>query len=157
MFGWIISLFFIATVLLLAELFLPGFGIFGFLGLISSCLAIILTANIYGIFYMFVSIVLFVIMILITIYFLRRKNICNKIILNDNLNEDISFKNDFEQLRDLIGKKGITITPLKPFGRSDIDGKIIEVYSDKGYILENRHIKVINIENHNIIVREVDF
>ena len=152
MFPWIFLLFCIGIALLVAELFLPGFGIFGILGIFSFGVAVILTAVSYGIPYMCMAIAIIIIIAFIAFYFIKKNKIYNKVVLTETLTgKDF----DEESIKPLLGKRGVCITPLKPFGKVDFDGEIVEAFSNGGYIPEGKQVEVITVSGKNVIVREI--
>lgn len=152
MFPWIVLLFIIGTILLIAEFFLPGFGIFGIMGICAFAVAVLITANTYGIIHMCIAILIVILICIIAMYILKKNKICNKIILTETINgKDF----DEESIKPLMGKKGICVTPLKPYGKADFDGVITEVFSNGGYIQQGKAVEVISVSGKNVIVREV--
>ena len=54
---------------------------------------------------------------------------------------------------ELIGRAGLTITPLRPAGTITIDDERIDVVSEGGYIDNGQSVKVIKVEGSRIVVR----
>jgi len=145
----------LAMILLLIELMIPGFGIFGIAGVVLILCSI----------YAFFSMVLIdkIIFIIITIVFvfatyfifktLKKKLFHRGIILSDTLNE---VKKEYENVDFLMGKTGKTTTTLRPFGEVDFNGTRMQVYSDGSYISENKLVKVVRIEGEKVIVNEIN-
>src|SRR5262245_25507363 len=50
-----------------------------------------------------------------------------------------------EKAEGLVGKRGVTQTPLRPAGAAMIDGKKIDVVSAGGFIAENVPVRVVEI------------
>jgi membrane-bound serine protease (ClpP class) len=51
-----------------------------------------------------------------------------------------------------IGDEGVAVTDLRPAGTAQIDGKLIDVYSEGGYVLKGTKIKVVSAENAGVKV-----
>jgi membrane-bound ClpP family serine protease len=150
---WIIILLIFAAGLCCAEVFIPGFGVCGIVGGILLLISVVLT--IIFIPYGFVIILLencFVAgAVFFTIRSLAGKKFCSKIILNETLNEE---KADIGALNYLLGKNGVSKTPLKPFGKAEFNGVDMEVCSDGTFIAKDRRVKVIEVAQNKIIVKE---
>jgi len=56
----------------------------------------------------------------------------------------------------LVGKRGKTLTPLRPAGSVLIDGERVDVVSDGGYIPADRQVEVIQVEGVRVVVRAVE-
>ena len=152
MFPWIILLFIIGVLLLAVEFFLPGFGIFGILGIVSFCVAVLMTAIEYGVFHMCIAIGIIIFIVCILLYIAKKNKMYNKVILTETIDgKDF----DEDSLKPFMNKEGIAITPLKPYGKVDFDGEIIEVFANAGYISKGAKVLVINISGKNVVVKEI--
>ncbi len=145
-------LIFLGVILLLAELFIPGFGIFGISGIVSFCIGSLLLAYNYGTIVLIFVFILLIIVLSIFFYFFRKKKLFNKIVLEDCLDSK-SF--DERNLKQLIGKVGITTTSLRPNGKADFGGRIEEVFSEGNFILNGVNVKVVDVKGKNVIVRKI--
>ena len=65
----------------------------------------------------------------------------------------ISSGNTIKQ--DLIGKKAIAATILKPSGKIEIEGELWEAVASEGYLDINSEVKIIRHENAHFIVRKI--
>lgn len=147
-----IALFILGLSLMITEMIMPGFGIPGIIGIASLIGSVVLTlvaAPIYGI-YIAIGIVGVVMLVFIIIRrWMINKQIYNKIILDDVGKTE---KPEYEDLDYFVGKEGVTLTPLKPFGTVDFKGVRIESFSVGPYIEVGKKVKVIQIANQKIIV-----
>lgn len=138
---------------LVAEMFIPGFGVCGISGvvlmIVSAALAVMYVP--YG--WMFVSLetVLLAVVVWFMFNFIKKKQLHGKLIMDETLNEDIPQIGD---LHFFMGKEGITKTPLRPFGEVDFNGVSIEVSSNGAYIEQGRRVKVTELQKNKIIVTE---
>lgn len=144
----------IGLVLLLVELTLPGFGVSGVTGfilvIVSSIVTIIYLP--FGIFIVLGELALIAFICFILFRYLRSKQLYGKLILDETLNEE---KKEIGKPEFLLGKEGITKTPLRPHGEADFNGLVIDVYSSGQYIPVSRSIKVISVDDQKIIVKEI--
>ncbi len=60
---------------------------------------------------------------------------------------------DTELLQEMHGKIGKVITPLRPVGTVDFDGKRLECVAESGYVDKGSKVEVIKIESTQLTVR----
>ncbi|MDR2903962.1 MAG: NfeD family protein, partial [Clostridiales bacterium] len=63
-------------------------------------------------------------------------------------------RKDIGDLSYLLGKEGVSKTTLRPFGTVDFNGIAIEACSDGSYVPENNRVKVTEIKENTVIVRQ---
>ncbi len=136
--------------LLLMEVILPGFGIFGISGSIALILSFTLTNIQYGFNAFLMMFLVSLFFIAIIIYIAKRKK--DKFVLNDTLKTQ-----DFDVtiLQGLEGKQGITLTTLQPYGTIEVEEKQIDVTSNEGYIEKNTIIQIVQLKGKTVIVKKV--
>ena len=140
----------LGLVLLVIEVFVPGFGVFGVCGIISVGLSffvrIIKTPLSVGYVFAYLGITIFLAVVVALFAIIIRQLLV--------VNQSKAKKDEVltENLEDLVGKNGVTITDLEPKGRVMIDDKIYEASSDGKLINNNTAISVSKIENNIIVV-----
>jgi membrane-bound serine protease (ClpP class) len=151
-----IALLAIGLILLLIEALLPGFSIPGVTGVIAIICSFIITILyfpfMYGLFIVLCELVGVAAAAYAVFKILKRKQLINKFILEETLDYE---KNDIGGLDYFLGKEGITKTALRPYGSADFNGFTADVCSDGNFILVNKKIKVVKIDDSKIIVKEV--
>ena len=77
-----------------------------------------------------------------------------KLILTHREEQSLGYQGprDFQHL---LGKSGITLTPLRPAGTALIDGERYDVVSEGGFLDPDTPIHVIRVEGTRIVVREI--
>ena len=140
-----------ACVLLSIEAFVPHFGISGVLGIASFIGSVIITILYvpFGQFYVLFEFAVFGAIAFVAYKFLFKPRFKHEVVLNDTLRVS---KPDVN-VNELLGKEGVTSTPLKPTGFVDFNGAILEVSSDGGYISEHSKVKVVDRVNNRPVVR----
>ena len=138
-----------AAVLLLVELFItPGFSVAGILS--AGCF---IYANYHAFTYLgtgagiLTLLVSAIVCILTLVWFMRSKTL-DKIALKTDINGTI----DRPEVNVQIGNTGIATTRLALIGYAEINGKIVEVKSDDGFIDEKTPVKVCRLDNGTIFV-----
>ncbi len=143
----------VGVTFLIIELLMPGFGIFGIIGLGLIILSWGVTIFIFkalGIFIVLVEIVIMALGLFIVIKKLKNKQIYGKFILSDVLEKE---KKQVGNMEDFIGKEGICKTDLRPFGSGEFNGVVLDVLSDDGYIKKNSLIKITKFEENKLYVK----
>ncbi len=157
--GYEVLLFFaVGIVLLLVEALAVGFGIFGLLGIASSGFAIVLSAEDteQGLTLLIYSVIGTIVVLVVAFKFLVTSRFWDRIVLRHTENKEQGYVGTNVSFRDLLGKKGITETPLRPAGTAIIDGNRVDVVSEGGYIPGKSNIEVIKVEGTRIIVRKIE-
>jgi len=63
---------------------------------------------------------------------------------------------DTSELKEMLGKVGVVITPLRPVGMCDFAGKRVECVAESGYVDKDKKVKVIDIESTQLTVRMIE-
>jgi len=63
---------------------------------------------------------------------------------------------DTPALEKLLGSVGIVLTPLRPVGMCDFEGRKVECVAESGYITKNAKVEVIKVESTQLTVREIE-
>ena len=143
--------------LLVAEMFLPGFGVtgmFGVLCLIAVCVMQFLTNK--PLVAVLVTAVLGLILIIMVILFMRSmKNgllFRSPIVLKDKIEAE-AVKPSAGSLEELIGMTGIAETPLRPSGIAVFGDKRYSVETEAKFIEKGSEVKVLSVDGTKITVR----
>ncbi len=152
MLPWILILAVIGLMLVIAEVLIPGFGIFGILGVIALFISTLIIAFEYGTAAFIVTVAVLIVLVLLFIRLVKTTNIYKKFVLTDKMEAK-----DFDEstISGLLDKEGVTLTPLKPYGKAEFGGKVIDVFSKGEYVEKNRTVRVIQISGKNVVVKEV--
>ncbi|MFH1196518.1 MAG: nodulation protein NfeD [bacterium] len=158
-----IILFIGGVILLIVEIFfIPGFGVFGivgiimmiaglFLGLVSdfemtdfgflsgAIIQLALTFVGTGVIVFFLS------------RFLPKTNVWNRLILRDNLTSTSGYTSN-DSVKLLVGKTGTAFTDLRPAGTAIIDGQRIDVVTQGDYIKVGTPVKIIAEDGSKVVV-----
>lgn len=147
--------FCIGAILFVTELFLPGFGVAGIGGFLCFAAVIamqfftnssVLTASI-------VSLVTIAIMIALFVIFMQSMKhgllFRSPIVLKDKVE---SVSSPIAQENGLIGKSGVTVTPLRPCGTALIEGKRYTVRTDATFVEQGKTVTVTAVDGLNIVV-----
>ena len=154
--GWeaLIS-FMVGVLLLFIEAFVtPGFGVAGIAGIVLVFAGVYFTSGdaVQAIRTIMLSFFGAVAVTGIMLRFFKDSSVWNRLILRDSLNRESGYISTNEQV-DLIGKKGRTVTMLRPAGIAEIDGIRLDVVSEGGFLPAGQMIQVAKVEGSRIIVQ----
>lgn len=152
MLPWIVLLAIVGLVLAIAEIFIPGFGIFGIMGSVALILSTIMIAHTYGTVAFLVTVLVLIVLCVVFFNIIKKKKIYDKFILTDKLQAQ-----DFDEstIKDLIGKEGVTVTPLRPNGKAQFEKRQVEVFSEGDFVDRGSRILVTEINGKNIVVKHL--
>ena len=167
--NWEIVLFFIGIIFIALEVFvIPGFGIFGIIGLftsISALILIMLNNDMFDFTFVvskdivnaslsvLISVFAFGILILFGGIKFTDSQAFKKISLDETQNSDLGYISK-KYSDDLIGKKGKTFTVLRPSGKILINDEIYDATSSGEFIEKNTKVEIISNEGSNLKVKK---
>ncbi len=153
-----VVLFAVGMVLMLIELFAPGFGIFGGLGLVSLLLCIVFQAKNLTEALILILVIGGVVIILALIAarsFRRGLLYRSSIVLKNAADREEGYIANEDKSR-FAGKTGISLTPLRPSGTASLDGEKADVVTDGEFIPSGARIEVVRVVGARIIVRQLE-
>jgi membrane-bound ClpP family serine protease len=161
--GWwlafAIFLYFVCAALLIAEIFVPSGGLITICALLSLAGGIALffrysvTAGWIGVAVAFLMIP----SVLIVAYrMFPRTRFGRSVTLQPPKREQGDAVPDTAELRELLGRQGEVLTPLRPVGMCDFSGRRVECMADGGYLGKGSKVKVIDVESTQVKVRPVE-
>ena len=153
--SWLeVLLFIVGMGLLILEVFIPGFGIFGIAGIVSilASFYFVLGGNAAAVNWLAVSIVAALVIFALLIKYLPSNPAWNLFVLKDKQenSEGYSVTPDMTQY---AGKTGIALTTLRPAGIALIDGVRADVVTFGDYIDAGTDIVVVRVEGRKIFVK----
>ena len=165
--NWEIVVFIIGLLLIALEIFvIPGFGVAGISGIILTMGGLILSmVNNIGFNFEpinFDKLLTAIPVVLVSsslsvagsIFLgvkLLQSSLIGKLVLNSVQDSNEGFIS-VDQKQDLVGKQGITITVLRPSGKIEIEGELIDANALEGYIEEGSRVQVVKYETSQVTV-----
>lgn len=143
--------------LLVIEMYIPGFGLAGISGtiLMISGIAVMGPTPLQALILVLISVILLSIAFSLAMYSISKGRLSrSKLVLNDALNQKESAED--EDLSYFVGKVGQTRTALRPAGIAEFDGVKLNVVSDGDFVNTQKHVRVERVEGNRIVVRETN-
>ncbi|HOP74188.1 MAG TPA: NfeD family protein [Bacillota bacterium] len=151
------ALFFIfGLVLIVVEMFHPGFGVPGVTGVILLFFAVSMTATSVLEALVLVGIILVILGVVLKMVLQSAKEgrLAKTLVLTESLRKESGYSGT-EDLQEYLGKEGITLTTLRPAGIAEIDRVKLDVVSEGEYIEKGRKVTVVKTEGRRVVVQEV--
>jgi len=153
-----IVLFVVGMVFLMIELFAPGFGIFGGLGLVALVLCILFQAKTVAeglLLFVIVGVIVVILALIAARSFNRGWLYRSSLVLKDAEDKDAGYvaRDDYSRF---TGKNGLSLTPLRPAGTAEIDGEKADVVTEGEFIPKGARIQVLKTVSGRIIVKQVE-
>jgi len=150
-----VILLLVGVVLLVVEMYIPGFGVPGILGVATIVLSFVLMRPTPGqgiLLFVITAAILCVALTVCLVTASRGRLAKSKLALHDvAIAPDAAESND---LNYFIGREGVAHTPLRPAGIGDFDGVRLNVVSDGEFIAQGQAIRVQSVAGNRIVVTE---
>lgn len=170
--NWEVALFIVGMILIAIELFIiPGFGVAGVLGIgatVCSLILIMLNNDMFdfsfvnaGDAFMAIIITFTAILGAISVLFIlgvrmTNSNVFQRVVLVTTQEKEQGFTSSVHQKEQMVGKKGMSYTILRPSGKVMIDDQVYDAYTRGNYIEENKPIEVISDEGTALKVKKIE-
>jgi membrane-bound serine protease (ClpP class) len=131
---------------------IPGFGVAGALGLLALAAGAIAAWTELGPLWGGVAGGVSVLASGAMLYWLPKSRMGRKMVLEHSQAEAVS-----QQDRSyLLGRRGITVTPLRPIGRVRFGTEEVDVMTEGEYVDSNQEVEVMSVEGPRVVVRVPD-
>jgi membrane-bound serine protease (ClpP class) len=159
--GWLLFAFFLyvaCAALIVAEVFVPSWGLLGTVALLCLVAGIAIffqysaAAGCVGI---IVAVIMVPTLLAVAYRVFPHTRFGRQATLTPVVREPGEAIDDRETLAELLGGVGRVVTPLRPVGMCDFEGKRVECVSESGYVPKGQRVKVIRIEGTQLTVRVV--
>ncbi len=151
------TLLVLGLVFLLAEIFIPGFGIMGILGIILFVVGIIMTANTFieALVLFLILLLVLAIVIILVVRSATKGRLSKKLVHRDSLSKKKGFS-AVEDMKVFLGREGKAISMLRPAGIGQFDGVRLDVVTKGAYIEEDSDIKITEVVGRRIVVDVIE-
>ncbi|MBQ9605453.1 MAG: hypothetical protein IJR45_08580 [Firmicutes bacterium] len=150
-----LGLLILGITLLLIEIFVPGFGVFGITGLFAIAIAAFITVTTMenGVMIVVSGVVILAAIGYIAVEAAKKLGVYGKLVLNETLDTD---NETTDEMQGLIGARGVVKTPLKPHGKVDFNGSVTEAYCDGDFIPAGETVEAYKVYANNLYVKKAE-
>lgn len=145
------ALLVVGLVLLLIEIFTPGFAVIGLTGIALSVAAVVLAFVKLGTLEGVGALLSGLTGAGLIVWAFKRSRTAKQLILE----EVQSGKAPDPSLAELLGLQGQTLTPLRPSGTARIAGKLVDVVAEGVYVEPGTMIRVSRVEGGRVVVEPI--
>ena len=154
--AWPLLLLAFALILLVAEIFIPSGGMIGLLAL--SCLVLSLWQAFrqsfeLGLKFLLADFLLMPMAFALAVHLWPKTPLGKRVLLARPSPEEIEVSHSSERLDHLIGQLGRALTPLRPSGLVDFDGRRFDGLSEEGLIPSGALVRAVRVRGGQLIVR----
>lgn len=155
----IIVLFVLASLLIIAEVLFPSFGLLSLLA-VSAYVGAVMRAFDLGQTEGYVALVCVILLAPVTIWggfqILKHTPIGNRLILKGPAETEVRGQGINKSINAFLGRDGIAATDLRPSGAVDIGHNRVDAVSDGGFIATGSPVRVVYIEGNRLVVQAVE-
>lgn len=149
----IVTVLVLGLILLFAEVaIVPGFGVAGVLGILALGAGAIAAWTELGEFWGGLTIGISLVAAGIMLVWLPKSRAARRMVLEHSQAEAASQIDRSP----LIGRRGVTVTPLRPTGRVRFGSEEVDVVTEGEYIDASREVEVTTVEGPRVVVRVPD-
>ena len=143
----------VGLVLLFTEVaVVPGFGVAGVLGLLALGAGAVAAWTELGPFWGGITAGGSILAAIIMLIWLPKSRAGRQMVLEHDQGEATSQ----EDRSALVGRRGVTVTPLRPIGRARFGTEEVDVMTEGEYIDNHREVEVMSVEGPRVVVRIPD-
>lgn len=150
----------LGLIMLVIEMFTPGVGISGGVGLISLIAVVVMQIG-WGspVIAIYIIAIVLMLIILVLFWFIRsfQKGRMSKsfLVLGENIDSVSSSAGDRENIA-LVGSTGVSITPLRPSGIGEFAGRRMDVMTAGDFIPAGASIKIVSAAGLQVLVEAAE-
>ncbi len=143
----------VAFILLDIFVFISGFGIMA--GLVSMIGGLYLTfgADVTALWVLSAAIILAIIIGYFLIGHLSQSRLWKRLALTMSLTSANGYVSSYRDLERFKGKEGIATTVLRPSGKVQVEGEIIDAISEGTFIQPGEKVKILRVEGNHLVVK----
>ena len=142
--------------LIVVEVFLPGFGLPGISGIVLLGIGTIFVGVNYGLLTAVGVLLVIIAVLAVLISWVLRSAAKGGFKRSELFLTEKDELRSNEDMKVLVGRRGMTKTVLRPAGIGDFDGVRLNVVTEGGFIPADQQIEIIKTEGARIVVRSVD-
>ncbi len=154
--AWPLLLLAFGLILLIAEVFIPSGGLIGFLAL--CCFGVSLwqafrQATALGLMFLAADFVLLPVFLSLAVYLWPKTPLAKRVFLSPPDPDEIEVAHSSQRLDHLVGQFGRALTPLRPSGLVDFDGRRLDGLAEDGLIPPGALIQAVRVRGGQLVVR----
>jgi membrane-bound serine protease (ClpP class) len=147
----VVSLLVVGVVLLLIEVFTPGFGVVGGMGVVLTLAGIVVAFARLGWLQGLLSVVAALAVTAFIVWYFPRSRAAKALVLSESQQGRAADAS----LMELVGKQGVAATPLRPSGTMRLPDRVVDVVAEGVYVEAGTAVRVSRVEGTRVVVEPV--
>ncbi|WP_432402441.1 NfeD family protein [Wukongibacter sp. M2B1] len=155
--GLLSAVFFgLGLILMVIEIYVPGFGVWGIAGITCFIVGIIVTADtlIEALILMMILLAIIGIIFTILLHSISKGKLPKNMVLSTSVKKEDCYIGTSD-MKYFLNRQGRTLTKLRPVGTVDFDGVKLDAVSEGEFISKGTMVEVIKVDGRRIIVRKI--
>lgn len=148
--------FIVGSGLIIAEAFIPGFGIAGISGIILDAVAIWATWRLFGVGGALIALAGVLLLIGLAVFFSYRSAMKGRLSKSPLVLKDTETSGEKESGSQWLGCEGITVTALRPAGKIEAGDRRLNAASSGDFIEKGIPVIITGVEGDHFVVRRKD-
>lgn len=152
-----IAVFLAGILCIIIEMLMPTVGLLAGAGVAAMLYSVVMTlgGDINAVYAMLVSFAMAVFIFALIVKKLPSSKLWNRLTLKDKSNTANGYVSA-EPREELLGKRGIVVTELRPAGSALIADKLVDVISEGAFLTKGEKIIVVAVNGNRVLVRKVN-
>ena len=152
-----IAVFLAGILCIIIEMLMPTVGLLAGAGVAAMLYSVVMTlgGDINAVYAMLVSFAMAVFIFALIVKKLPSSKLWNRLTLKDKANTANGYVSA-EPREELLGKRGIVVTELRPSGSALIADKLVDVISEGAFLTKGEKIIVVAVNGNRVLVRKVN-
>ena len=152
-----IAVFLAGILCIIIEMLMPTVGLLAGAGVVAMLYSVVMTlgGDINAVYAMLVSFAIAVFIFALIVKKLPSSKLWNRLTLKDKSNTANGYVSA-EPREELLGKRGIVVTELRPSGSALIADKLVDVISEGAFLTKGEKIIVVAVNGNRVLVRKVN-
>ena len=152
-----IAVFLAGILCIIIEMLMPTVGLLAGAGVAAMLYSVVMTlgGDINAVYAMLVSFAMAVFIFALIVKKLPSSKLWNRLTLKDKSNTANGYVST-EPREELLGKRGIVVTELRPSGSALIADKLVDVISEGAFLTKGEKIIVVAVNGNRVLVRKVN-
>lgn len=152
-----IAVFLAGILCIIIEMLMPTVGLLAGAGVVAMLYSVVMTlgGDINAVYAMLVSFAMAVFIFALIVKKLPSSKLWNRLTLKDKSNTANGYVSA-EPREELLGKRGIVVTELRPSGSALIADKLVDVISEGAFLTKGEKIIVVAVNGNRVLVRKVN-
>lgn len=140
--------------LIVVEVFLPGFGLPGISGIVLVATGIIIAGMHFGTLTAVGILLVLIAVLAVLVSWVLRSAASGSVSKSELFLRDKEELHQQSDMRVLVGRRGRTLSSLRPAGIGDFDGVRLNVVTEGGFIEKEKDVEIVDVQGTRIVVRE---